>query len=506
MHPRAEAMRSYLEMFPEDRPKIEGERRILLVTVPSIVKVGEEFDLRLTMMDLSGMPDEGYEGLITLTPSEESLEVPDKVELKPRDRGRLTVRGLRATHPGAYVIQAEVDGSPSPGPSSNPLLARESPRRRLYWGDIHVHSVYSNCHADYAKHPEFAYWYAREVAHLDFCAVTDHVRGLTPSRWADLKRLADKYYTPGRFVTFLGFESSHAKEFGGDINVYYESTDGDYFWLEREDMKGTTPKVPLSTLYAWLEHQGMPFIVVPHHTPRAGKYRDFDLPYYAGKDEPVLEVFSMWGSSEARNDGLYLKGGKATARAYLEDALALGYRYGVIGSSDTHHTLPGSPVSSLPRPYHHPPNKLTNQGLAAVYGPSLTRRDLFASLRLRSCYATTSTRPIIDFQVNGVPMGSSLVVGEKMLGDREISLSIYTSIRPGLVEIIRNNQILYSFRLADGVETHYTFTDRDDPRSLWITGAPMSKRPFFYYYLRVTFLGDHSGIRAWSSPIWVEKG
>jgi len=498
-------MKSYLEMFPDDRAKLEGERRILLVTVPSIVKVGEEFDLRLTMMDLSGMPDERYEGLIALTPSEDGLEVPDKVEFKAKDKGIVTVHGLRATDPGAYAVRADVDGSPTTGPSSNPVLAREFPERRLYWGDIHVHSVYSNCHADYAKRPEFAYWYAREVAHLDFCAVTDHLRGLTPTRWADLQRLADKYYAPGEFATFLGFESSHSKECGGDINVYYNSTEGQYFWLDRDDMKGTTPRVPLQALYAWLEDQGIPFIVVPHHTPRAGKYRDFDLPYYAGENEPVLEVFSMWGSSEANDDGLYLKGGKATARAYLEDALALGYRYGVIGSSDTHHTLPGSPVSSLPRPYHYPPNKLTNQGLAAVYAPSLTRRDLFASLRLRSCYATTSTRPIIDFRVDGVAMGRSLVVEEKMLGDRELELLICTSVRPGLVEILRNNQVIRSFRLVDQLQTQCTFTDRDDPRSLWIEGAPMSKRPFFYYYLRVTFLGDYSGIRAWSSPIWIER-
>jgi len=493
-----EAMKSYLDLFPQEKEKIAGESRILLMTLPSIVGVDEPFRLKITMLNVSGMPDEGFRGIVKLNPSQPCLKLPSTLKFSPADRGIKTIAGLRSTKPGVLYVEGEVEGSPGKPPRSNPTKVIENPSERLFWGDIHVHSVLGRCHEDIAKEPEFAYWYARQVTHLDFAAVTDHLRGLNRERWERIKALAEEHNRPGDFVALLGFESSHSKDHGGDINVYYLDADAGYFWLDREDMKGTSPKVGLDVLWDWLDRQGKPYLTIPHHTGRAAKYRNFTLPYYNPTREPVLEVFSMWGSSEARHDDFYLRGGKSDAPAYLQDALKLGYRYGVIGSSDTHHTMPGSPCSILPCPYHHPANSMVNQGLAAVYARELSRQAIFDSLMKRRCYATTSTRPILDFWVESTPMGGTLEVGEAQEPARTIRIEVCTSMLPATLEIICNNELLHSFKIRD-VHTLYTFTDDRDVGNLWIEGAPRDPSPFMYYYLRLRY----QGITAWSSPVWL---
>lgn len=496
-------MKSYLDLFPDERDKLAAESRILLMTLPSIIETGDVFPLKSVVMNMSGMPDEGFTGRVTLSPSNPGLETPDHIDFKGQDHGRVVVRGLKATEPGVYFIEGEVEGSPSKAPCSNPIKVQDEAKTRLFWGDIHVHTVLGNCHPDYAKDPEFGYWYARDVSHLDFSSMTDHLRGLNAEKWSRLKQLAEDYNRPGDFVAFLGFESSHSKDHGGDINVYYLGGDADYFWLDREDMKGTTPKVGLDILWNWLDDNKAPYLTIPHHTGRASKYRDFDLPYHNQENEPVLEVFSMWGSSEARHDDFYLNGGKTDSRAYLQDALKLGYQYGVIGSSDTHHTMPGTPCSFLPCPYHHPANKMVNQGLAAVYASELTRKAIFNSLMQRNCYATTSTRPILSFSVNSTPMGKTLTCGSDQLRTRRIIFDLCTSLFPADVEIICNNHVIHTMRIKE-VHTVLQFTDDRDPESLWIKDAPKNPKPFFYYYARVKYLGHYAGITAWSSPVWVQ--
>jgi len=498
-------MRSYLELFPQEKEKIAGESRILLMTLPSIVGAGEKFRLKMTMMNVSGMPDEGFHGTVRLTPSEPCLNLPSKVKFAPGDHGMKTVTGLRSTEPGVLYIEGEVEGSPSKPPRSNPARVMNAPSTRLYWGDIHVHSVLGNCHTDFAKEPGFGYWYAKQVSHLDFAAVTDHLRGLDQGRWTRIKALADEYNQPGDFVALLGFESSHSKEHGGDINVYYMDSDAAYFWLDREDMKGTSPKVGLDILWGWLDRQGEPYLTIPHHTGRAAKYRDFGLPYHNPEREPVFEIFSMWGSSEARHDDFFMRGGKSDAQAYLQDALKLGYRYGVIGSSDTHHTMPGSPCSILPCPYHHPANSMVNQGLAAVYAEELSRKAIFDSLMNRRCYATTSTRPILDFSVGSTPMGETLEIGKGKLPARTIRIEVCTSMLPATGEIVCNNDVLHTFQIKDPYALH-SFVDDREANDLWIRGSPKDPSRFIYYYVRLRYQGLQTGITAWSSPVWFRRG
>jgi len=489
---------SYRERFSEFRGRFEAESHFLHLVLPSVVGPGEPFRLKAVMMDATGMPDESYRGRVPLSASDPALKVPAALEFGPDAIGAVTVDGLVAEREGAFYVTAEPDPCPGQPPRSNAAWVRAS-GPRLYWGDIHVHTVLGNCHADQCKSPDFAYWYAREAALLDFCAVTDHLRGIhrIEGNWAQTMESARRHNAPGEFATFLAFESSHAVSYGGDNNIYYNADEAAHFWRDREDMKGIAPKVGLDDLWSWLDEQGTPYISIPHHTGRAGKYRSFEEPWHNPARETVLEVYSWWGGSEARRDDLYLKGGKTEARAYWADALELGYRYGVIASSDTHHTMPGTPYPVNAENYHYAQHRLNCQGLAGIYADRLERGALFGALLGRRCFATTWWRPVIDFSVCGIGMGQEAEADAAMHRRREVKAMVASS-RRGAITLLRNNRPIARQRMEPGL-TEFAFTDEEPLADICITGAPKSPEPFAFYHLKV----EQNGQLAWSSPVWI---
>ncbi|MFW6189466.1 MAG: hypothetical protein ACOC7T_03450 [Planctomycetota bacterium] len=492
-------MRSYRELFPDYADRFQSQSHFLHLVLPSVVRPGEPFALRAVMMDASGMPDEGYTGRIPLKTGDPALRVPETLEFTPEDMGRTTVEGLAAEEEGAYHVVAEPADCPGHPPVSNPCRVRAG-GRRLYWGDIHMHTVVGNCHPDTCKSPDFGYWYAREAALTDFGSATDHLRGIhrLDGNWEELKRSARQNHQPGRFVTLLAFESSHATGYGGDNNIYYGVDEADFFWKDREDMTGIAPKVGLDELWAWLDEQGAPYVSIPHHTGRAGKYRDFENRWHNPERETVLEVFSWWGSSEGRLDDIYLKDGKSDRRSYWRDALELGHRYGAICSSDTHTTTPATPLTTTPENYHYPQLRLNAQGVAAIYADELTREGIFESLLNRRCYGTTWWRPVIEFDVSGVKMGRVGEADARVRERRAVRASVATSRPRTQVTLYRNNEPIHHQRIEPGL-TQMEFVDEEPLEEVVLRDAPKSERPFAFYYLKA-FWNSHI---AWSSPVWL---
>jgi len=492
-------MPSYRDMFPECGGKFEAASHFLHLVLPSVVRPGEPFGMKAVMLDATGLPAEDYVGRVRLEASDAALQVPEELEFTPEDLGAVVRDGLVAREGGAYYVTATPAGCPGAPPRSNPVLARaDGPR--LYWGDIHMHTTVGNCHADTCKGPEFGYWYARHAALLDFASATDHLRGIhrEPANWERIKAAARCQNAPGEFVAFLAFESSHARSCGGDNNIYYDADEAEHFWADRDDMWGISPQVGLDQLWDWLDEQGVPYVSIPHHTGRSGKYRDFELPFHNPERETVLEVYSWWGSSEARQDDLYLKGGKTDRRAYWHDALELGYRYGVIGSSDTHHTMPGTPYPVNAENYWYAQHRLNCQGLAGIYADRLERGALFDALLRRRCYATTFWRPIVEFELSGIPMGEEAAADQGLKNARTARATV-VSPWPGKVELFRNNRPIARRRI-EGTLTEWTVTDEEPLESVCIEGAPKSPGPFAFYYVR---LEGNNGQIAWSSPVWL---
>jgi hypothetical protein len=67
-----------------------------------------------------------------------------------------------------------------------------------------------------------------------------------------------------------------------------------------------------------------------------------------------------------------------------------------------------------------PEDRPSGLGLVAIQAANLTRESVFASLYNRRVYATTGARILLDFVINGHPMGSELVC----LGPRSTSSAL----------------------------------------------------------------------------------
>jgi hypothetical protein len=294
---------------------------------------------------------------------------------------------------------------------SNPVEVSAAPQSlRVFWGDLHSHSGFS-----YDGYGYDAFFAAREIAALDFYALTDHASfflksnsGLTASEWETTKREVVRHNQPGKFVTIPAYEFG-ARPPSGHHNVYFNAADEivPQLPLLREEDYDQIQKV-------WQIKDGVlppsvDMITVPHHTgilwngiEGMGSMVSFGRGFGDAKLRPLIEIFSSHGLSEAyapehplSYKNLSPESGKNSSSGphYAQDAWAAEELLGVIAASDDHGARPGQPFN----------------GLAAVYAKELTRDAIFEALKQRRTYATTGQRMLVHFDIDGALMGAQLV-------------------------------------------------------------------------------------------------
>lgn len=280
---------------------------------------------------------------------------------------------------------------------------------KSYWGEIHTHTSFS----DGQSTPDEAAAEARN--HLDFWACADHICASNDlpawhekfmQNWDATRQAIAAHNDPGQFVTLLAYEYSSV---GGDFNIYFP---GDHTEAYLPESVGDFAD------YAAANDA----ILIPHHSGYIPGIRGVDWDDFRPDVMPVVEVFSMHGSSEVEPGpfpmNLYWMGPRASAGTCRE-GLNRGLRFGMIGSSDGHGGYPGNYL----------------MGLACVLAPELTREAIHEGLRARSCYGVTGDRIGLELYVNGEPMGSELRAGA-----REISFSVEAMDAIRSVEVIKNGR------------------------------------------------------------------
>jgi hypothetical protein len=180
---------------------------------------------------------------------------------------------------------------------------------------------------------------------------------------------------------------------------------------------------------------------------------------------------------------------------YARDAWAIGERLGVIASTDDHSARPG----------------LQGKGLAAVYAPALQRKGIFNALNTRFSYGTTGERILLDFTINGVPMGQEVFL--KQTQHPELSIRVAGTNTLAFVEVLK-------WKLEGG-----PFDEDPHPQyevfTRQVTGADQvcfsvidsTFTGSSLYYVRVkqrqgVYSSRDKTTRetwAWSSPIWVTQ-
>lgn len=349
---------------------------------------------------------------------------------------------------------------------------------RVYWGDLHTHSTYSDGETSIDELLRCA----RDVAQLDFVAVTDHDFGdaapwrLSQETWESIQNACDGYAIPGRFVTLAGYEwTSQAKYwsdyagpetserlFAGDVrhfnhkNVYFAQRLPDIF--RAKDAAYSTP----DRLAAAVSAVGG---MIHNNHPGAG-LDGRDQWAYSPQSARVIANTEM-GPDVLRYEGTQC--GTHTeemVRRFLDRGGITGF----VAGSDTHDGRPAART--------------------AVWARGLTRNALLDAFRARRNYAVSGARILLDFRIHGHWMGEQIEIP----GNPRLWISVHGTAPIAEILVVRDGEEL----LRVEPEAPDTELEHFDP----------SFAGDSYYYVRVTQAdSDEHGnpSRAWSSPIWVKR-
>lgn len=441
-----------------------------------------------------GLPDLGrsFKGYERPTPD---AEVPVRFRVKPRETEALRfVRGLsesalliydrffnvrddedftRFLAPGAdarrnaFGVPVTHDSKLEVNPGAFPLkqtpdMSNAFDSMNIYFGDIHTHSKYSNDCIERERQemtPRELFEYGRDVARLDFMAVTDHHQPWDKERnkqpveyWnaslADVKAVDE----PGRFLAFPGIEFRCRR---GDTAVVFND-------LIDHEVINNPEMVDIAGF--WRLTRDYDYITIPHfhNGGQLDENEWLECPYPGV--ETLLEIYSCHGAYDVA-DSLERKPPQIKSRRSDRDGnwfLQRGYKYGFCCNSDGHKGKSGI------------------SGLTAVYAPELTKTAIFDAIRARRVYGVTNARIRLLFTAGDQLMGSEL----KLAAKTTLRVAVSGEEKFKSVELIRNGELFERFRpMSEDFEVERKVD----------TSTPA------YWYVRAVQVDNEI---AWSSPIW----
>ncbi len=232
----------------------------------------------------------------------------------------------------------------------------------VYWGNLHSHTSYS----DGEGTPEQAFAYARDVAHLDFHAVTDHLEQIyfLPWNWEDTKEQADDATIEGVFVGIAGYE--WGSPVYNHCNVF------------------NTPNMVTPLTYLdWLDFT---HDILDEH-PALGQFNhpeevdySLDWNWFAYVSPAVDSAFPL---IEVKN---------ADADSFYRMALDSGWHVAPVANQDNHSDDWGT----------------RNDYRAGIWATQLTRPALFEAIIARRTFSTQDKNASVWIELNEHPMGSSV--------------------------------------------------------------------------------------------------
>ena len=307
----------------------------------------------------------------------------------------------------------------------------------LYCGQIHSHTADS----DGMGTPEQAFSYARNVAHMDYFAITDHSNCYQRDTYMQQIALANKRNEPGKFATLYGFEMTwhQSNGFWGHTNLLntkwacYDTyqTDLDAFnSMVREHPEGV----------AMFNHPGDTW----------GNSDDF-RPF----DGNLKDMYALVEVNGARHHASYAL------------ALSRGWHVAPVLNEDNHHADWGD-----------------SGGMGYVLAPALTRENILDGMRRRRTYSTTDRTMQVRYRVNGAWLGSVLNDPEKL--DIEVEVTTESEKGIGKLELLTEDSIVVAVVEA-GALGEFRWRVELNP-------------DFDYYYLRITNGSSYTV----TAPIFVE--
>ena len=454
---------------------LPGAAKELIVIAKTEWTAGEPGWVNVWLDDGLGNPATRYEGAVDLVAEPGASLFRASWSFSAEDKAAHRFEEVRFEQPGVYRVRATTrDGKTA---VSNPFVVHQTePPETVLWGDMHTHTKYS----DGRGTPDEMYAFGRDYAAIDFAAISDHAFTTTDWMWDDIQRATAEFNEPGRYVTFLGYEWSGRTDVGGDHNVYtvdgrmplYRSYNG-YNYRNLRMYHGPNKMAGhVEDLFRMLgeSFRDENLLVIPHYGGRRGNPEWHNPELQRG-----IEVFSDHRRSED------------WVTTYLEK----GHRVGIMASTDNHSGNAGYGVRRIDREVGEDRDTFSRfspaergTALMAVYAESHDRQGVFQGIYHRRTYATTGSRIVLRFSVNGLPMGSE----GRASGAPEIRVSAIGTTELQAVRIVRNGRIIHAVDpLGDSVDFEYV------DRSGEVGPA--------YYYVDLV---QNDGEKAISSPVWLD--
>ena len=323
---------------------------------------------------------------------------------------------------------------------------------RVVWGDTHAHSGLSN---DGGGEPRDFFRGARDSALLDFVVLSDHDIHLTPEEVVTLNQAAAEFDEPGRFVAFPGTEWTHAWH----MNFYFR--DPDNMICGGGGGPPCDQAAEVRSFYASRVLAGEAASQVNHPHPLT------PVQWWKMRDDisTNVEIYNtLWNRTVGPDTNELWFGGPLWA-------LRVGFRLGFVAASDDH-TL----------------DDLWNfvgSGLTGCHVENLTRSDIIDALRNRRCYASNGNRTLLDFDVDGTPMGGERSVPIGSIVTPHVSLTAGST--PTSIELVLNGNVVAHKDDCAGNTCSFSAPVRID-----------NEYNFIYAKVR---LGATD--RTWSSPVWI---
>lgn len=354
----------------------------------------------------------------------------------------------------------------TPKASDHAVMEVGAESRKLYLGDVHMHSSMSD--ATGPADEVIARAWARG---LDFCTLTDHdyVIGsrMLPSEHEEQAWLTERFNSLPGFSTLQAYEwtTPLLPKGSGHRIVYFRD-------MAPTPILGFKDGAP-DTIALNRGLAGEKVFSVPHHSSWTGTdWENFDP-----KIQRNFEIVSVHGLTEMGGEQVIASRGDM-AGMFAVDGLNQGLEYGFVGGSDGHGLIWHHGIGRRPDPW--------TQGLTGVLAEDGSRESLWDALYARQTVATSGAPMAALLQVNQASNGQI----QTLQGQVELRWSVVASREISEVSILRNGEVIHRVD-PEGSRHEGSYTDSADYGT-------------YSYYVRVVQIQDEwTPDAAWSSPVFV---
>lgn len=457
------------------------------ILAPSVTVKNRRFDVVLRFEDEFGnLTNNAPEStLIELT--HENLRENLKWKLFVPETGFIALPNLYFNEPGVYTIEL-LNVKTKEKYRSCPIKCFGQDIKNLFWGLLHGESE----RYDSTENIESCLRHFRDEKSMNFFAVSpfENVEETSNEMWKSISLNVEEFDEEERFSVLLGEQWAGEPKVEGLRQILFSK--GEKPILRKKEQRSNTLK-KIYKLFTPKELLSIPCFTM-------GKGFDYDFNDFNPDFERVVEIYNAWGSSETTSKDGNLRPINGNTKAAVHEsnegailkALLDNKRFGfVAGGLDDR----GHYADFFDNDQHQ-----YSPGMTAVWADQLSRQAVFDALYNRNCYATTGERIILGLQLAGHQMGSEIDAGLKpgLAVNRHLTGFVAATANLKKVELIRNGKVLKLFK-TDSPFIDFTYDDMEPLHECVIQGQ--DKKPFVFYYLRVT---QDDGHMAWSSPIWID--